>query len=80
MLRARCRNVLIAFVAPFFPLEAEKRYQASAAMVGLILAGYPLAVMVSAPFWAHLTPWLGRTYLYTIGSIILATGTCCFGH
>jgi hypothetical protein len=69
-----CSKALIALVAPFFPGEAERRYGADSTMVGVIIAAYPLAMMLSAPLWSYLTPYAGRMYIYCAGVLTLALG------
>lgn len=65
-------------VAPFFPVEAEKRYLASATLVGLVIAAFPLTVMVCAPLWTFVTARLGRLAVYCIGQVLLSLGTMAF--
>jgi MFS family permease len=61
-------------VSAFFPLEAERRLQASPRVIGIIFAAFPFAVMVSAPAWALLTPRFGRIPIYMAGTCVMAAG------
>jgi hypothetical protein len=47
-------------------------------MVGVIIAVYPLAMMLSAPLWSYLTPYAGRMYIYCAGVLTLALGMLGF--
>ena len=65
-------------VAPFFPVEAEKRFGAGATIVGLIMAAFPLTVMISAPLCTFLTARWGRLAVYCMGQVLLALATAAF--
>lgn len=69
---------LVSMVAPFFPGEAQKRFNASSTMVGLIIAAYPLAKLASAPYWAAMATRHGRMPIYCLGVCALKTNLLWF--
>lgn len=62
-------------IVPLLPFFAE-HFEASPAVVGLLMASYSLAQLFSAPFWGRLSDHTGRrpVLLWSLGGIALAYG------
>ncbi|KAG5180512.1 major facilitator superfamily domain-containing protein [Tribonema minus] len=76
---AFCVNTLISAVSPFFPQYAVISLGASGELVGLCLAAFPLASMMTGSLAGWACSRLGRGAVAMAGALALAAGTLAFG-
>ncbi|KAG5175664.1 major facilitator superfamily domain-containing protein [Tribonema minus] len=76
---AFCVNAELSAVSPFFPVYAEDYLGASAEEVGVCIALYPLAVVVTGPAAGWGSTRFGRGAVAMGGAVALAAGTLLFG-
>ena len=55
-------------IIPLLPFYAE-RFNASPAMVGVVMATYSLAQLIAAPFWGHMSDRTGRRPVFMISLV-----------
>lgn len=67
-------NLILAIVAPFYPIEAERK-GAPVWVTGLIFSAMPLATFVCSPLVGTYLQYLGRRRAFCTGTICEVTPT-----
>ena len=68
----------VSIVAPFFPVYATDRYNASSLIIAVIFAAYPVASMASAPAVGMLCNRYSRLQVLRAGLLLNALGLVLF--